>query len=212
MPSATKNITASFGGKGFSNDLGSASGDGEQNLAVTLPVGKLASAWVKTDADTAACNLAASHGIVTGKVDVYFAAGSRYGVDAIVTVNAIALDGGTGTDFPASAAVDVVIAQQVTITFPVVYSVLKYLALVLSNTSDTAAKGSADIQTSGPASIVRYTLTTDKTSGGLSRIFDVSGGDTNPLSTSTSATIRASQNSTTYAATLYAYALTDVTP
>lgn len=212
MPTANKNITASFGGSGFSNDLGVASGDGESNNVVTLPVGKLATDWVKTDADTAACNLAASHGIVTGKVDVYFAAGSRYGVDCVVSTNALTLDGGTGTDFPASAAVDVVISQQVTITFPVVYSVLKFMAIVFSNTSDTAALGSADIQTSAPASIVRYTLVHNKIATGLSRIFDVANGDANPLGTSTAATIRASNSSTTYAATLNAYALTDVTP
>lgn len=211
MPTASKNTTAVFGGKGVSNDIGSATSDGEINLEISLPVAKAASAWVKTDSDTAACNLTAGHGIVTGKVDVYWTGGSRYGVDCTVSTNALALDLGSGDAYPATANATVVIAQQVTITFNLVSTALKFLALVNKNISDTTGKVSADIQTSAPASLVRYLLPYEKVAGGLAAIVDVANGDTNPIS-GTAATIRASNSSITYAATLLAYALYDATP
>ena len=211
MPSASKTTSVAFGSTGFSNMPAVVTSDGELDTQTSLPVGKIATAWVKTDANTAACNLAANHGIVTGKVDVYFAAGSRYGVDAIVTVNAVALDGGTGTDFPANAAPDCVVSQQVTITFPLVSTALKFLRLINVNTSDTTGKVSADIQTSAPASLARYLLVHQTLANGMSGCVDVSNGETNPIS-GTAATIRASNSSLIHAATFYAGAIFDATP
>lgn len=81
---------------------------------VTLTAPKLATSWVKTDADTAACDIPAGHGWGDGahNVDVFFAAGMRYGVVGTVSTNAVALEGGTGTDFPASADTTCVVALQ----------------------------------------------------------------------------------------------------
>jgi hypothetical protein len=76
---------------------------------IPLAAGKAATDWVKTDANTAACNLAAGHGYTSGKVDVYWAAGMRYDVDMTVSTNALALDGGTGTDFPETAETGVIV-------------------------------------------------------------------------------------------------------
>jgi hypothetical protein len=101
------------------NSYTTITGNNPEGREDTLTAAQAASSWVKTDADTAACNLAGGHGIITGKVNVFWTGGMRYGVDCTVTVNALALDGGTGTDFPASADTTVVISQQVskTITF-----------------------------------------------------------------------------------------------
>jgi hypothetical protein len=68
--------------------------------------------WVKTDANTAAGDVAGASTIATGKVDVWWNGGMRYGVDCVRTVNALALDGGAGTDFPSSADTTVVVANQ----------------------------------------------------------------------------------------------------
>jgi len=84
-------------------------GDGDAGENIALTAGQAASSWVKTDADTAACNLTEGHGYSTGKMDVYWTGGMRYDVDVTVTVNALALDGGTGDDFPASASSDVIV-------------------------------------------------------------------------------------------------------
>lgn len=79
---------------------------------VALTAGTAATSWVKTDADTAACDVATASTIATGVVDVWWSGGMRYGVDCTRTVDALALDGGTGTEFPASGNATVVIAQQ----------------------------------------------------------------------------------------------------
>lgn len=79
---------------------------------ITLENGSSASSWTKSDADTAACDVASGSPITTGVVDVYWAGGVRYGVDCTRTINALALDGGTGDNFPDSSDATVVVAQQ----------------------------------------------------------------------------------------------------
>lgn len=75
-----------------------------------IPAAKAVSAWVKTDANTADGTLANGHGLASGKVDVFWDAGYRYGVDATIAGNAIGLDGGAGDDFPESADTTVVVS------------------------------------------------------------------------------------------------------
>lgn len=54
----------------------------------------------RVDNDTGTVTLAAGHGIVTGRVDVYWDGGRRYGMAATVTVNSVALDLGGGDNLP----------------------------------------------------------------------------------------------------------------
>jgi len=86
---------------------------------VTLPAGKAASSWVRTDADTAACNLATGHGYESGKMDFFWTtdgvAQCRYDVDVTVSTNALTIDGGTGDEFPASSVTDVIVTTPVQI-------------------------------------------------------------------------------------------------
>ena len=70
------------------------------DVEVTLAAAQSVSSWVKTDANTAACNLAGGHGQTDGKFDVYWSGGRRYGVDGTIATNALSLDGGSGDDFP----------------------------------------------------------------------------------------------------------------
>lgn len=79
---------------------------------IEIPAAQAASSWVKTDANTAACNLTAGHGFTSGTFDVFWTGGKRYGVTGTVIDNALALDGGAGDDFPASANTTVVVARQ----------------------------------------------------------------------------------------------------
>jgi hypothetical protein len=71
----------------------------------------------RTDANTGVLTMTAGHGIVTGKVDVYWAAGIRYGMDAVVTVNSIAIDGGASDDLPNNLTA-VTVGQQVSVDLP----------------------------------------------------------------------------------------------
>lgn len=93
--------------------------DGSNAFTAALTPAKALSSWVKTDADTAAGNLAGGHGLATGVFDVYWTTGGggmRRDVDVTITVNACALDGGAGDDFPASADATVVLAPQTVLT------------------------------------------------------------------------------------------------
>ena len=59
-------------------------------------------AWVKTSASAATCNLPSGSGLVSGKFDVFWSGGNRYGVTGTVVGNVLTLSGGSGTAFPAS--------------------------------------------------------------------------------------------------------------
>jgi hypothetical protein len=87
---------------------------GGKNVPIPNPVGRTVTAWVKTDANTADCNLPADHGYASGKFDVYDVDGVliRHGVDGVVNANALALDGGAGSDFPASTTAGIVVCKQ----------------------------------------------------------------------------------------------------
>jgi hypothetical protein len=127
-------VTISINGAGLNiqgtitetGDSSTAIGNGATTIA--LAAGKAATDWVKTDADTAACNLTAGHGYTTGKCDVFWTGGYRYDVDMTVSTNALALDGGTGTDFPESATTGVVICTPQQINMAIDGDVLKMLA------------------------------------------------------------------------------------
>lgn len=76
---------------------------GDANTLIPVAAAKPVTAWVKTDADTAACDLPSGHGYSDGKMDVFWDVGSRYDVDGVITGDALALDGGVGDDFPATS-------------------------------------------------------------------------------------------------------------
>src|SRR5690349_1655283 len=61
------NKSFSLGGFAFSNgQTAAASFDSTVINEIPLPVGNVVTSWVKTDADTAACNLSAGHGKTSG--------------------------------------------------------------------------------------------------------------------------------------------------
>lgn len=111
MPTRQYSSNLTIGSITF-NSVSNITAEGENALTSPIDLAKALSSWVKTDADTAAGNLAGGHGWSTGVYDVYWTGGARYDVDVTITVNACALDGGTGDDFPASADTTVVLAKQ----------------------------------------------------------------------------------------------------
>jgi hypothetical protein len=78
----------------------------------TVPAAKAVTDWVKTDANTAGCNLPAGHGWTDGSFDVFWDGGYRYGVPGTIATNALTLDGGAGDDFPATGDETVVVCPQ----------------------------------------------------------------------------------------------------
>ncbi len=129
MPTINLNRSYYLGGINFTFSQ-SLTGNSSSGLEDTLTAGKLVTAWVKTDADTAACNLPAGHGYSSGKMDVMWNDGAncRYGVDGTVSTNALTLDGGAGDDFPASATADVIVCTPQ--TFDVDFTITSVLVLL----------------------------------------------------------------------------------
>jgi len=207
----------SLGGQSFSNagEDNSVAYDHDNNYIIPLPKGKTVTAWVKTDADTAACNLPASHGYTTGVFDVYWVDTGvnkrRYGVDGTVTVNALALDGGAGDDFPASATADVVVTRQVTIALSLDGDAIEIIGVFLKCDADTDAVGHLQCQDAADDVITNL----DLAAGGVSKmanVYNVYGGDTNPFTGDPITQGFASNGSADEDAELYILAGMDATP
>lgn len=122
MPSGTHSETLQVSGTVFTRTKNltadNASAYGDATSPITLAAGKTVTSWVKTDADTAACDLPSGHGYTDGKFDVYSSAGVlyRYGVDGTIATNALTLDGGTApaysSGFPDTATSGVIVCKQ----------------------------------------------------------------------------------------------------
>lgn len=211
MASATFDITFSCGGLTIQKSISRSADHPNPYGPITLPVAKALSSWVKTDADTAAGNLAGGHGFSTGKFDVYWTSGSggrRYDVDGTVTVNALALDGGSGDSFPASADTTVVVRPQTTINTAIDGDNSQIIAISLefTETSETS-KGSVIFKDSGGSVIAHVDLTANEP-----RVYDFAGGATNVLTGNPITVAYASQASTTNEASLKIVSLEDSTP
>jgi hypothetical protein len=181
--------------------------DGADGREITLPLGKAVTAWVKTDSDTAACNLPAGHGYSNGDFDVYWTeagvAKRRYKVPGTISTNALSLDGGTGDAFPASATTGIVVTSRVTANLTILSTVVAIdIQLNCAAGSESLSKG--HVQFSDDAS---FNIHMDLL--GNSDVFEDSV--TSEWSSPTTK-IYASNGSDTVAATLKVAVLQDSTP
>jgi hypothetical protein len=211
MPQGSFVGTFSLGGVSFSN--GGTPGsvtefDHPNPYEISLPVGKAVTDWVKTDANTAACNLAGGHGQTNGKFDVYWSGGVRYGVDGTIVTNALALDGGAGDDFPASATADVVVCKQVPIVCNIDGDNIQVIGVFLKNDLDSDGVAHVDFQDSGNATIAQL----DLVAGSVAHTYQIALGATNPFTGNPITQAHASNGSTTGPATLYILSGEDSTP
>lgn len=207
MATGTIGYSVNVGGVSIQKNVSSA-GDNANAYEVTLPAGKDVTSWVKTDANTAACNLPGGHGYSNGNFDVYWSGGVRYGVPGTISTNALSLDGGTGTDFPASATSGVVVTQQVAINTNIDgdNAELFAVSLELSDASATT-QGHVDFQDSGNATILAATLDANRPI-----VCDLSTALANPITGNAITECLASNGSSSAAATLKILVLQDSTP
>ncbi len=204
MPDGTLNIVANVGGVGINKQI-TKTGDhpnvyGDGTGEIVLAAGKAATDWVKTDADTAACNLTGGHGYSTGKMDVFWDVGSRYDVDVTVTTNALALDGGVGDDFPATAEDTIVVCTVQQINTAIDGDAVKLL--VISSTV-TASVYFEDV---GDASIMHRDLVANEP-----YTWHDTSEDANPM-TGNPITVCFASNGTITAGVLTILSLEDSTP
>lgn len=183
-------------------------GDNAQAWEVTLPAGKAVTSWVKTDANTAACNLPAGHGYSNGNFDVYWSGGVRYGVPGTISTNALTLDGGTGTDFPESATTGVVVTAQVAINATIDGDNSQLFAISLELTDSSATtKGHVVFEDSANDDIFALTLDANNPV-----VYDLGAGIANPITGDVISEILASNGSSAASATLKVVNLQDSTP
>lgn len=207
MPSGTYGVNVSVAGVSIQKSI-TRTADHPNPYEVTLPVAHAVSSWVKTDANTAAGNLAGGHGQTDGKFDVYWTGGRRVDVDGTIVTNALSLDGGSGDDFPASANTSVVVCKQVTVNTAIDGDAIKLAALSLEYSDETAASRGRLLFEDGAADdIADVSLV-----GNAPLVYDIDGGQTNPFTGDPITVCRASHENTSLAATLKIVSLEDSTP
>lgn len=182
MPQAQELRSFQFPGYAFNDQSGAVSF--ESALAFTKEVPAILAAQTgtlttRTDDDTGVATLSSGHGIESADVvDVYFAAGVRYGMDATVAGDAVTVDGGAGDALPTQDdPVTVVLQLDWEINFD--GDDVQIIGVLYRNPSDTGAKGSLDLLDTGDASIKAHDLVHETANGGLDNITNISGGDTN---------------------------------
>lgn len=110
--------TGSMAGKTFTGAIRRAV-VGETNGEITLAAGSVGVLTTRTDNDTGVITLTAGHGQTSGVFDVYWGGatpGCHRGMTAVITVNSMTIDGGTGDNLPL-AATDVIVDKQEIIDF-----------------------------------------------------------------------------------------------
>jgi hypothetical protein len=210
MPQATYGLTLAAGGVSIQKTV-VRSGDHSNTYEVLLPAAKACTNFVKTDDDTAACDLPAGHGYANGNFDIYWQEGGvdkvRFGVPGTITTNALALDGGTGDAFPATST-PVVACRQVGINTAIDGDALEILGLSLEYPDAASVKvGHVDMQSAAPATIEEIDLKAN-----VPIVYDIDGGAANVFTGDPITSTKASHNDTVNAATLKIVSLEDSTP
>jgi len=208
MPQATYGYSVSAGGISIAGTA-VRTGDGSIGKEISLPAAKAVTNWVKTDANTAACDLPGGHGYTDGKFDIYWPGGARYDVDGTIATNALSLDGGSGTDFPASATSGVIVCKQIAINVAIDGDALKILAVRLEYTDPSVASaGRVLFEDAAGDDIAALALT----GNAAANVYDVEGGASNPFSGDPITGAKASHANANSAATLKICGVDDSTP
>ena len=207
MPQAIYSVGVSIAGVAIAKNV-VRTGDHPQSYEVSLPAGKAVTAWVKTSASIADCNLPSGHGYSNGNFDVYWSGGYRYGVPGTISTNALTLNGGSGTDFPASATTGIVVTKQVAINTAIDGDASQLFALSLELDDQSATtKGHINFKDVTPSQVAHFELTAN-----VPQVYDLGGGATNPITGNPITNAQASNGSSTAAATLKIISMEDSTP
>src|SRR5262245_36881388 len=210
MPQASYGITLAAGGVSIQKTA-VRSGDHSNTFEVVLPAAKACTNFVKTDNDTASCDLPGGHGYTNGNFDVYWQSGGvdfvRYGVPGTISKNALSLDGGAGDNFPASGTT-VKVCKQVQINTAIDGDALEIIGLSLEYADSGAlSAGHIDMRDGGAATIEEIDLKAN-----VPIVYDIDGGAANVFTGNPITVSYASHNDTVNPATLKIVALEDATP
>jgi hypothetical protein len=187
-------------------------GDDLIDLQVTLPAGKSGTLTTRTDDNTGIVTVASGHGITgSDTVDVYWAAGRRYGVDVTATdATTISIDLGAGDNLP-TASTAVVIVKQVVVNKAIDGDNVEIIGLLAELAASTGfgVRITFFDAVSGGGSAVGNGIDLDPNSP---FVLDIEGGATNLLTGSPILSFVASNGDGSNACTLKIQGLQDVTP
>lgn len=206
---ATISYNVQVNGAGFSIS-GSVNRTADGFIAVEPAVNtaKAISSWVKDDADTAAGNLSPGHGWSTGIGDVYWTGGRRYDVGITISTDAVAFEGGSGDDFPASANATVVLAMHQQVNQIIDGDLLEFLAICFeSTTSGSTARGHVHAEDADGDVIADLDFDANEP-----RVWDIDGGQTNTFTGDVIQTLYITMDSTTEVVKCKIVGVQDVTP
>jgi hypothetical protein len=204
MPKAQRLKSFSFPGYSFNDQQAAVEFTGIVAVEKEIPAlvaAQTGTLTTRTDNDTGVATLTTGHGIVNGKVDVYFASGVRYGMDATVSTNEITIDGGAGDNLPTQS-------DPITVVIPTVVNVnfdgdeLEMIGVFYRNPSDTGAKAHLSLIDAGDAIIEEIDLVHETANGGLDAVWNIEAGDTNVF-TGNRITDGTTSHDSTSAGTLY---------
>ena len=175
-----------------------------------LPAGNTGELTTRTSDTAGVITLVTGHNITDGDtVDLFWTGGRRYGVAAAVVTNAATISGGAGDNLPV-ATTDITVCEQVVIDdLAIIGDNVEWLAIVYSNASTPTARASLDIHDVG-GSELQEDLVHHAKLGGCSNVYNVEGGDANPIAGDTIVEGFASHSAVT-AGKLYVLALIDST-
>jgi hypothetical protein len=175
---------------------------GDASAPINLPAANaIIGANYTNDADsTATITATAGHTLVTGKADLYWAAGVRYGCDITVAVNAVDLSGGAGDAIPATGTA-CTLANQVTVNAQIDGDNAKLIGV------SATKRTHVDFQDVGNATIRALTLQANEPS-----IWDSDQAGANPYTGNPITHAHVSNGDSAAAATLQILSLEDSTP
>jgi hypothetical protein len=200
MAQGSINLSVSIGGVTVNQTI-VLSADNAQVYEIALPAGYAGAVSTKTDANTGVVTLAAGHGVQSDAiVDVFWDGGVRYGMTATVAGNDVTVDGGAGDDLPA-AATSVIVTPQVTFNAPIDGDAVQIV------TASCTQRSHVDFQDAGQATIKALPLAANQ-----QWPWWYGSGGTNPLTGNVITTGKASNGSSSTAATLTVLVLQDATP
>lgn len=211
MPQIQLGISLSAGGVSIQNTITRTPDAALPGHEITLPAAKTGTLSTRTDDETGTLTMAADHGITTASViDIYWSGGARYGVlVGTVSVNSVPIgadNAGTGDVLPAQATA-ITAAVQVAANTYIDGDNLSIIGVELYTSESTSGKGHCDFQEVDNTSIVNLALV-----GNTPRVFDIAGGQTNPFAGDPIFELKASNGSSTAAATLKICGGYDSTP
>ena len=182
MPQAQE--LRSFTFPGYSLNDQSSAVSFESALAYTKSLNGLAANQTNgnmTDAGNGVITMPGTdHGINTSDVvDVYWAAGVRYGCDTSVSGNAITITNGAGDNLPVNGTNTIAVVEQLDWEMDFDGDDAQIIGVFYRNFNDTGAKAHVDFQDAGDNSVNEVDMVHETANGGCDQVVNISAGDTN---------------------------------